>query len=576
MVNPALYAVRRELDARFTAALRDAGADHDAVAIVRLASRPEFGDYQVDGIMAVAGRLGRRPRELAEQVLARVELDRIASDVTVAGPGFMNIRLSTDFLREYLSRDMLATLRDLPQSTDAPCLVVDMSSPNLAKEMHVGHLRSTIIGDAMCRVMESLGYRVIRQNHVGDWGTQFGMLLRYMEELGVDAEQCLEDLEGFYQVAKRRFDTDAGFAEAARAVVVRLQSGDVAMRRKWQRFTEISLAHCQAIYDRLEVRLNHGDVRGESAYNDDLPAIVKALDEAGLLRESAGAGCVFLEDFKEPVIVQKSDGGYLYATTDLATVRYRIDVLKADELWYFVDARQTRHLAQVFAVSRAAGFVPLGTAMRHHSFGMILDPDGKPFRTRDGGIVKLDALLAEAEARALPLVRDKNPALSLEECRRIAGIVGIGAVKYADLVRNRKADYVFDWDDMLSFDGNTGPYLQYAYTRIASLFRRAGISLDALLDCGPMLLEEPQERALALRLVRYADVLESVAGTCCPHYLCGYLHELATAFSTFYESCPVLDAAARSRASRLYLCQLSAWTLRRGLSLLGIGTAERM
>jgi arginyl-tRNA synthetase len=562
------------LDQRVRAAMIAAGVA-DASAVITPAARPEFGDYQANGVMQAAKRLRRNPRELAAAVVAKLDLIGIADAVDVAGPGFINIRLS-----DALLADAVNPARPLLTPVVAPkTMVVDYSSPNLAKEMHVGHLRSTIIGDAMARVLAAAGHRVIRQNHVGDWGTQFGMLLAYLEETGSTSE-LLTDLERFYQAAKQRFDADPAFAERARARVVALQSGEPHTNAQWQQFIDISLSHCEAVYRRLGVALTRADVRAESAYKDELAGIVEALDHAGLLTTSDGARCVFLDEFKAkdgsllPVIVQKSDGGYLYSTTDLAAIRYRSNVLGADRVLYFVDARQVLHFRQIFAVARRAGFAQPRTSLEHHPFGVMLGKDGRPFRSRDGGVVKLAELLDEAQQRAYALVSDKNPALSEEERRDIARVVGIGAVKYADLSKHRTSDYVFDWDTMLAFDGNTAPYLQYAYTRIVSLFQRGQVWAEQLE--GELTVGAPAERALALALARFQEIVDDVAEGALPHYLCGYLYELAARYMQFYEQCPVLNAEPATRASRLLLCRRVAETMKYGLALLGIGTVERM
>ncbi len=570
-----MNSLRAQLEARLTHAFEAAGAAGFPPALA-LPRRPDFGDYQANGAMAAGKRLGVAPRELAQRISAAVQREPLIERIEVAGPGFLNIHLRDAWLGAALAEDPAA-----PSPAAAPqTVVVDYSSPNLAKEMHVGHLRSTIIGDAVVRVLEHLGHHVIRQNHVGDWGTQFGMLLAHFADHG-DAEAELADLEAFYRAAKARFDSDPGFAERARQTVVALQGKDPAWLEHWQRFIDLSLAHCQALYERLGVSLSRADVRGESAYNDDLPEIVADLDRQGLLEISAGAACVFLPEFRGkddaplPIIVQKSDGGYLYATTDLAALRYRCGELHADRILYFVDARQSLHLQQVFALARRAGYASPDCQLEHLAFGTMLGPDGRPFRTRDGGAVKLDALLDEAERRALAVVSEKNPELPEDERRDVARAVGIGAVKYADLSKHRISDYTFDWDEMLRFDGNTAPYLQYAVTRIASLFRRAGLD-EAAID-GEVRLGHPAERELALRLVQLPETLEAVSRDCCPHYLTGYLYELADTYMRFYEQCPVLTAADdATRTSRLVLCKRTGSVLRTGLGLLGIRTVPRM
>ncbi|MCZ6618531.1 MAG: arginine--tRNA ligase [Gammaproteobacteria bacterium] len=566
--------VRTAIDQRIAAALSTC-TGVDSPALVQPARKPEFGDYQANGVMAAAKRLKTNPVELAAQVIDTVALDDIAARLETAGPGFINIFLSAEFLATSLDRKQPLVI----QVDDPYTVVVDYSSPNLAKEMHVGHIRSTIIGDALALVLERLGHKVIRKNHVGDWGTQFGMLITYLSETGENSE-VLEDLEDFYRAAKTRFDADAAFATRSRLAVVGLQGGDPEIRSHWRRFIDISLNHCQALYGRLGVSLSREDVHAESAYNDDLPTVIELLRKQGLLETSDGAQCVFLEEFKGkndlplPVIVQKSDGGYLYATTDLAAVRHRRNELKAQRVLYFTDARQALHFKQIFAVARKAGFADPAMSLEHHPFGNMLGKDGKPFKTREGGVLKLAELLDEAETRAFELVSEKNPDLAEDERREIARVVGIGAVKYADLSKNRTSDYHFDWDQMLAFEGNTAPYLQYAYTRVQSVFRRGNIDVDSL--TGEITPQEPDERTLAVKLLRFQEVLEQVAADAYPHYLCTYLYELASQFMRFYEACPVLSAPGETRVSRLLLCERVAETLKNGLGLLGIETVERM
>ncbi|MBB5191289.1 arginyl-tRNA synthetase [Silvimonas terrae] len=563
---------------RAAAAFAAIGAP-DAQPAVQPASRPEFGDYQINGVMAVAKARKANPRELAASVLAHLDLAGIASKLEIAGPGFINVTLSDEFL----ATRVIAGQQDVRLGTGVAhpqTVVVDLSSPNLAKEMHVGHLRSTIIGDALARVLEFMGNKVVRQNHVGDWGTQFGMLTAYLfeQESSKPAEMALHDLETFYREAKTRFDEDPAFADTARDYVVRLQAGDTRVLALWERFREISLAHCAAVYEQLGVKLTADDVMGESAYNDDLPKVIADLKAQNLLTTSEGAQVVFLEEFRnkegEPAayIVQKQDGGYLYSTTDLAAVRYRNNVLHADRVLYVVDARQGLHFQQVFTVSRKAGFARPEMQMEHVAFGTMMGKDNKPFKTRSGGTVKLVELLEEAETRAFDLVSSKNADLPEAQRRKIAHAVGIGAVRYADLAKHRTSDYVFDWDSMLSFEGNTAPYLQYAYTRIASIFRQAGeVDSNAALH-----LADPAEHALALALAQFPELLQQVAQETAPHFLCAYLYTLATRFSRFYDACPVLKSEGATRSSRLRLCAATARTLQTGLSLLGIEVLEEM
>ena len=541
------------------------------------------GDFACNIAMVLAKPAGHKPRELAEAIVDALPEDPAIERVEIAGPGFINFFQSRQWLTARLSRALEDGRQGVAPVEQPQRVVVDYSSPNLAKEMHVGHLRSTIIGDALARTLEFLGHQVIRQNHVGDWGTQFGMLLAHLEEHEDRASMSAElsDLEAFYQEAKRRFDEDGDFADRSRSLVVRLQSGDDYCLRLWREFNRISLGHCFRIYRRLGVDLTENDVRGESAYNEELPEVVRELEEQGLLTESDGAQCVFLDDFRSrdgevlPLIVQKADGGYLYATTDLAALRYRQRELGAGRILYLVDQRQSLHFQQVFAVARRAGFVAPETELAHMGFGTMNGPDGKPFRTRSGGTVKLDDLLNEAEERALALVREKNPDADEEELTEIARVVGIAAVKYSDLNKHRTSDYAFDPDRMLSFDGNTAPYLLYARTRVTAIFRKAARAPEEI--SGEIDLREEPEEDLAARLIQFPEVLEQVAQKGLPHLLCNYLYDVAVLFSSFYEHCPVLGLEdAELENSRLLLARLTGETLERGLGLLGIETLERM
>ena len=548
------------------------------------------GDFATNIALMLAKPAGLKPRDLAQSLIEALPDDPAVAKVEIAGPGFINFFQAAQWLNGQLEAALDDPYLAVPRPQHAQTVVVDYSSPNLAKEMHVGHLRSTIIGDAVVRTLSFLGHKVVPQNHVGDWGTQFGMLLAYLEEQkdqesGEQLNRELGDLENFYRAAKQRFDESPEFADRARALVVKLQSGDDYCLSLWREFNQVSLSHCDAVYRRLGVTLGPYDVRGESAYNDDLARVVADLDKAGLLTEDQGAQCVFLDEFKNkdgdplPVIVRKADGGYLYATTDLAALRYRAGTLGADRILYFVDQRQALHFQQIFTVARRAGFVGEGVDLAHMGFGTMNGPDGRPFKTRDGGTVKLIDLLDEAEQRAYDLVRSKNADLEDSELRDIARAVGIGAVKYADLSKNRSSDYIFDFNQMLSFEGNTAPYLLYAYTRVVSVFRKAGLALDQVQSqvSGDFQLEHDAEQALAARLVQFGEVIGQVADKGQPHFLCAYLYDLAGLFSAFYEHCPILavdDPAIR--ASRLKLAALTARTLSRGLALLGLTPLERM
>jgi len=571
--------VRDLLEARVSSALNAAGAA-DAPGVVRVAGKPDFGDYQANGIMGAAKRLKTNPRELASSVVDHLDLTDIA-DVEIGGPGFLNLKLKNSWLAAALNdRNSLLVATDSPQM-----IVVDYSSPNLAKEMHVGHIRSTIIGDATVRMLEALGHRVVRQNHVGDWGTQFGMLVTYLGELEDSAgatQSALADLEEFYRSAKAQFDADPGFAERSRLAVVALQAGDPDVRALWQRFIELSLSHCQVLYERLGTTLSPNDVMAESAYNDALPGVISSLRERGLLAESDGAQCVFLDEFKGkdgdilPVIVQKSDGGYLYATTDLAAINHRSNTLNADRVMVFTDARQVLHFRQIYAVAKAAGFDSPKVSLEHYPFGAMLGRDGKPFKTREGSVVKLADLLDEASERGRAAVTQAGQLTDPEDIDAAARAIGIGAVKYADLSKNRTSDYVFDWDTMMSFEGNTAPYLQYAYARIQSIFARGEVSAQDADSLQVQELAAPAEHQLATTVLRVQEVVEQSVAEGMPHYLCTYLYELASRFMTFYEACPILKSTGVQRQSRLALAAQTADVLRGGLDLLGIETVDRM
>lgn len=571
------------LSEKVSQALIAAGGSADCEPQVRQSAKVQFGDYQANGVMAVAKKLGMAPRQLAEQVLSHLDLSGIASKVEIAGPGFINIFLDPAFLAENVSSALKSERLGVAQP-QAQTVVVDYSAPNVAKEMHVGHLRSTIIGDAAVRTLEFLGHKVIRANHVGDWGTQFGMLIAYLEKQQQEnaGEMALADLEGFYREAKKHYDEDEAFAERARSYVVKLQGGDEYFREMWRKLVDITMSQNQLTYNRLNVTLTRDDVMGESLYNPMLPGIVADLKAQGLAVESEGATVVFLDEYKnkegEPmgVIIQKKDGGYLYTTTDIACAKYRYENLHADRVLYYIDSRQHQHLMQAWTIVRKAGYVPDSVPLEHHMFGMMLGKDGKPFKTRAGGTVKLADLLDEALERARRLVAEKNPDMPADELEKLANAVGIGAVKYADLSKNRTTDYIFDWDNMLAFEGNTAPYMQYAYTRVLSVFRKADID-ESTLAAAPVVITEDREAQLAARLLQFEETLTVIAREGTPHVMCSYLYDLAGLFSGFYEHCPILSAESEeTRNSRLKLALLTAKTLKLGLDTLGIETVERM
>jgi arginyl-tRNA synthetase len=547
--------------------------------------RSPRADYQADGALALARRLRRDPRELAAEIVHRLvaeaDLADVCAAVEVAGPGFVNVTVADEALGRVIDV-MAADVRlGMPPAAEPRTVVVDYSAPNAAKEMHVGHLRSTVIGDAAVRLHEWLGDRVVRVNHIGDWGTPFGMLIEHLLDLG-EAEPAHElaigDLDAFYKAARAKFNGDDSFAGRARRRVVALQSGDEPTRRLWRLLVAESERYFRAVYDLLDVRLQPGDIAGESVYNDELPSLVDELDAAGLLQDSDGAQCVFPPGFTGrdgqplPILVRRSGGGFGYGATDLAALRHRLCDVRADRILYVVGAPQHQHLAMVLAVARLAGWLGEDAAVEHVSFGSVLGSDGKMLRSRAGVSVKLADLLDEAVTRAGSVVAAKSPDLSPAEATAVARAVGIGAVKYADLKTDRESDYVFDWGRMLALDGNTAPYLQYAHARIRSILRRADESPGA-----PVLLGEPAERALALELAGLERAVRGAAEAVRPHQLAGFLFGLATAFSRFYESCPVVLAEDPTvRASRLTLCEVTARSLALGLDLLGIAAPARM
>lgn len=556
------------LSDKVSQALIAAGAPADCEAQVRQSAKAQFGDYQANGVMAVAKKLGMQPRQLAERVVELLDLTGIASKIEIAGPGFINIFLDRQWVAEKVEYALTA-----PKLGVAPVepqtIVVDYSAPNVAKQMHVGHLRSTIIGDAAVRTLAFLGHNVIRANHVGDWGTQFGMLIAYLEKMQNEnaSDMGLSDLELFYQQAKKTYDEDEEFALRARAYVVKLQSGDEYCRQMWRKLVDITMAQNQVAYDRLNVTLTKDDVMGESLYNAMLPEIVADLKAKGLAVESEGATVVYLDEYKnkdgEPmgVIIQKKDGGYLYTTTDIACAKYRYETLGADRILYYIDSRQHQHLMQAWTIVRKAGYVPESVPLEHHMFGMMLGKDGKPFKTRSGGTVKLSDLLDEAVERAGKLIAEKNPDMPADELKQVINAVGIGAVKYADLSKSRTTDYIFDWDNMLALDGNTAPYMQYAYTRVVSVFRRAGVDETSLTL--PLVVTEDREATLATRLLQFEEIITTVAREGTPHVMCSYLYDLAGLFSSFYEHCQILNAESEEiRQSRLKLAMLTAKTLK--------------
>ncbi|WP_054543686.1 arginine--tRNA ligase [Aeromonas dhakensis] len=590
--------------------LKSAGilpADLEARVQVDRCKEKAHGDLATNLAMLLAKPARKNPRELAAAIIEHLPASDLIAKVEIAGPGFINFKIS----KQHFEKKVRAILRSewalARKGGKKKTVVVDYSAPNVAKEMAVHHIRSTVLGDVAARALEFLGCKVIRANHIGDWGTQFGMLIAYLEDMEWQGEQerlkeqsergCpvaapaqtigqiiteLSDFELFYTQAKLRYDEDEAFAERARNYVVKLQGGDEYCRTMWKKLVDMTMEQNQRNYDRLNVSLTNKDIMGESMYNDMLPEIVADLKARGLAVESEGATVVFLDEFKnkdgEPmgVIIQKSDGGFLYTTTDIACAKYRYETLGADRVMYFIDSRQHQHLMQAWTITRKAGYVPESVPLEHHAFGMMLGKDGRPYKTRSGGTVKLVDLLNEAEERAAALLESRNSDLSAEEKAQVVHAIAMGAVKYADLSKNRTTDYIFDWDLMLSFEGNTAPYLQYAYTRIQSIFRKAGVDADTL--GGKVVLNEEAEETLAQKLIQFSDAVNGVADKGMPHLLCTYLYELSGNFMTFYEACPInkdgVDEATRQ--SRLLLCAATAKVLKLGLGVLGIHTLERM
>jgi arginyl-tRNA synthetase len=571
------------LEQRFAAALDRLGPEASgADPVIRPSQR---ADYQANVAMALAKRLKRQPGELAEDLVAAVELDDVCESVEIAGPGFINLSLRDDFLVASLA-DLRSPTRGVRPASEPETVVVDYSAPNVAKEMHVGHLRSTIIGDSLVRILQFVGHSVVRHNHIGDWGTPFGMLIEHLLDLGEEKavhELTVSDLNSFYQAARAEFDGDPDFAERSRQRVVELQAGDAETMRLWQLLVDHSKRYFTTIYDDLGVTLSSDDFKGESSYNDALVSVVDDLDAKGILVVDDGARCVFPPGFTNrdgdplPMIVQKRDGGFGYAATDLAALRHRVADLGATRVLYVVGAPQADHLAMVFAVATMAGWLEPPARAEHVSFGSVLGSDGKMFRTRAGETIRLADLVREASERARAVVEAKNPELTSDEMDAVAGAVGIGAVKYADLSTDRVQDYVFDWDRMLALNGNTAPYLQYAHARVRSIFRRAGLDDPSDADELHVVISDPSERALVVKLLAFDGVVQGVVDSLLPHRLCTFLFELASTFTTFYEQCPVLKADTDAlRASRLDLCDLTASVLATGLDLLGIEAPDRI
>jgi len=590
--------ITQQLETAFRAAIK-AAFDLDAAPLIGASQNEKFGDYQSNAAMGLAkvvsDKTGQKtsPRQVAEQIVAKLELgDLIEGKPTIAGPGFINVKLSPTWLSTFAKTQATDTRLGIPLATSREKVVVDYSGPNIAKQMHVGHLRSTIIGDALANVIDALGQEVIRQSHIGDWGTQFGMLISFLalesqkQGSGNDQTVAIEDLESFYRDAKKRFDSDPDFQNTSRQAVVALQANEPNVKLLWLAIVQETRKHYLPIYRDLGVSLTEANERGESFYNNFLPDIVRELREKNIAVESEGAIVVKVPGFESPLIIQKSDGGYLYGTTDLAAVRYRVGTIGAKRIIYTHDSRQQQHFAQVFWTAREAGWAD-GVSLEFAPFGTMLGADGKPFKTRSGDTVKLKDLLDEAEERGYQLARQKDDdrvaklrekgeavvPFPEEQLKAIGRAIGIGGVKYSDLSKDRVSDYFFSWDTMLSTVGNSAPYLQYAYARIRSIFRKGG---ETQVDASAITLDSPFEQSLAKHIARFGETVDAVATELKPHLLCAFLYELATRFSSFYENCPVLQSEGSTKASRLAICDLTAKVMAKGLDLLGIEHPEQM
>lgn len=555
----------------------------EAEPLLSVSQNEKFGDYQSNAAMGlskiVAEKTGQKtnPRAVAEQIKAKLELGEIASEISIAGPGFINVRLAPAWLGRQLALIAADNRLGVERAENPATVVVDYSGPNVAKQMHVGHLRSTIIGDSISRVIEFQGHKVIRQNHIGDWGTQFGMLIAFLKLQGQEQSAHIADLEEFYRDAKKKFDADPSFQDEARRTVVRLQAGNEEELSLWRRIVDETRRHYEPIYQRLGVLLRTENERGESFYNSMLRSVVDDLKAKGIAADSEGAVAIFVEGFENPLLIEKSGGGFLYGTTDLAAIRFRTTQLHANRIIYTHDSRQAQHFSQVFDAARRAGWAD-NVTLDYAPFGTMLGEDGRPFKTRSGDTVKLRDLLDEAEERAMAVVSEKNAGLSAELRQVVSHAVGIGAVKYADLSKDRTSDYMFSWEKMLSFDGNTAPYLQNAFVRVHGIFRKAaerGIN-RAPAASSKIAINAPHEAALARQILRLGEVVALVARELKPHFLCTYLFDLATQFHSFFEHCPVLQAEDETRESRLALCEITARTLGLGLDLLGIEHPEQM
>ena len=569
------------LNEKVTSAIHQAGIQEEFNPAVRASTKPQFGDYQVNGLMGIAKRHKINPRELATNVLTYLDLDNIAEKVEIAGPGFLNIFLKNEWLSSHISSLFQEnTLKMTAQKKQT--IVVDYSAPNIAKEMHVGHLRTTIIGDCLVKVLDYLGHNVIRANHIGDWGTPFGMLIAHLEDIESNAKQHqqLSDLDMFYKEAQKKFKENEEFANKARKYVSELHNGNKKIISQWKKLIDITMSQNQTLYNRLNISLSQENIMGESFYNPMLPEIVSDLLSKNIATKDQGATVVFLEEFKNRdgnpmgVIIQKKDGAYLYTTTDIACLKYRYETLKADRILYCIDARQNQHLQQIWAISKKANYISEDVSLEHIQNGMVLGDDGKPFKTRSGKTVKLLSLIDESESRAYKLIKDKNPTLSDAEITQMAKLIGGASIKYAELSKSRTTDYIFNFDNMLSFTGNTAPYLLYAYTRIQSILSKS--NPNPLKQNYKFIITNNIEKQIALQVAQFEEVVKTVAKDGTPHILCSYLFNLSGLFSSFYESNPILQENEEIKNSRLLLVQIVSIVMKTSLDLLGIESLNKM
>ncbi|MEG4284985.1 arginine--tRNA ligase [Microcoleus sp. A006_D1] len=586
-MNSIAQQLKARFEKAFTSAFGESYADTDLM--LAASSNPKFGDFQCNAAMSLGKKLGKPPRAIASTIIENLDIADICETPEIAGPGFINLKLKPAYLEAQISEIAADTRLGIEPVKTPQRIAIDFSSPNIAKEMHVGHLRSTIIGDAIARTLEFQGHDVLRINHIGDWGTQFGMLIAYLREVHPQALTTadaldLGDLVAFYRQAKQRFDTDETFKETARQEVVKLQAGAEDTRRAWKLLCDQSRREFQVIYDLLDIKVTE---RGESFYNPLLPAVIADLTELGLLVESDGAKCVFVDGFTNfegeplPLIVQKTDGGYNYATTDLAAIRYRIQNDNAKRIIYVTDSGQSNHFAQVFAVARKANWIPEDVEIIHIPFGLVLGEDGKKLKTRSGETVRLQDLLDEAVVRArqvlLEEILKKEGRQETEEfIANVSQTIGLSAVKYADLSQNRASNYTFSYDKMLELKGNTALYMLYAYARVQGIRRKGEIDFDNLDAGAKVILQSDAELVLAKHLLQLNEVVNAVGADLLPNRICQYLFELGQKYNQFFEQCPVLKAEEPLRTSRLILCDLTARTLKLGLDLLGIQVLERM